>query len=131
VNPYEQRIVGKQIAHLSALKQCTGEAEYIDDMPRFERELYGGLVLSSKAHAKLLSVDWEPALAMSGVVGYIDKDCLPKDQNIWGSIKKDEPFFADGEVRHHGQVIGMVYAETALEAQAAAKAVKVEYEPLL
>ncbi|KAL5459110.1 hypothetical protein PMIN06_002961 [Paraphaeosphaeria minitans] len=130
VNPYELRIVGKQIAHLSALKQCTGEAEYIDDMPHFERELYGGLVLSSKAHAKLLSVDWEPALAMSGVVGYLDKDCLPKDQNIWGSIKKDEPFFADGEVRHHGQVIGMVYAETALEAQAAAKAVKVEYKPL-
>lgn len=130
VNPYEQRVVGKQIAHLSALKQCTGEAEYIDDMPHFERELYGGLVMSAKAHAKLLSVDWEPALAMPGVVGYIDKNCLPKEDNVWGSIKKDEPFFADGVVRHHGQVIGMVYAETALEAQAAAKAVKVEYEPL-
>lgn len=129
-NPYEQRIVGKQIAHLSALKQCTGEAEYVDDMPTFENQLYGGLVLSSKAHAKLLSVDWEPALAMPGVVGYIDKNCIAKEDNVWGSIKKDEPFFADGEVKHHGQVIGMVYAETALQAQAAAKAVKVEYEPL-
>lgn len=26
-NPFEQRVVGKQIAHLSGLKQCTGEAE--------------------------------------------------------------------------------------------------------
>lgn len=130
VNPYEQRIVGKQIAHLSSLKQCTGEAEYIDDMPNFENQLFGGLVLSAKAHAKLISVDWEPALAMPGVVGYLDKNCLAKEQNIWGSIKKDEPFFADGEVQHHGQVIGMMYAETALQAQAAAKAVKVEYEPL-
>jgi len=26
-NPYEKRVVGKQIAHLSGLKQCTGEAE--------------------------------------------------------------------------------------------------------
>jgi xanthine dehydrogenase/oxidase len=129
-NPFEQRVVGKQIAHLSALKQCTGEAEYIDDMPHLERELYGGLVLSSKAHAKLINVDWEPALAMPGVVGYIDKNSLPPGQNIWGSIKKDEPFFADGKVLHYGQVIGMVYAETALEAQAAAKAVKVEYESL-
>jgi len=130
VNPYEQRVVGKQIAHLSALKQCTGEAEYIDDMPHFEQELYGGLVLSSKAHAKLVSVDWEPALTMPGVIGYIDKNCLHKEANVWGSIKKDEPFFADGEVHHHGQVIGMVYAETALQAQTAAKAVKVEYEIL-
>ncbi|KAF2252870.1 hypothetical protein BU26DRAFT_420424 [Trematosphaeria pertusa] len=129
-NPYEQRIVGKQIAHLSALKQCTGEAEYIDDMPRQDRELFGGLVLSLKAHAKLISVDFEPALAMPGVVGYIDKTSLPKEANIWGSIRKDEPFFADGEVLHDGQVIGMVYAESTLEAQAAAKAVKVEYEPL-
>ncbi|KAJ8111795.1 hypothetical protein OPT61_g5696 [Boeremia exigua] len=129
-NPYEQRVVGKQVAQLSALKQCTGEAEYIDDMPRLDRELFGGLVLSSKAHANIVSVDWELALAMPGVVGYIDKNSIPSDANIWGSIKKDELFFADGKVLCHGQVIGMVYADTALEAQAAARAVKVEYEEL-
>lgn len=129
-NPNEQRVVGKQVPHLSALKQCTGEAEYVDDMPRQERELFGGLVLSSKAHARLLEVDWAPALEMNGVVGYIDKNSIPKEANIWGSISKDEPFFADGEVQHYGQVIGMVYAETALEAQAAARAVRVFYEEL-
>jgi xanthine dehydrogenase/oxidase len=129
-NPTEQRIVGKQFPHLSALKQCTGEAEYLDDMPKLDRELFGGLVLSSKAHANIISVDWEPALQMPGVVGYIDKNSITKEQNVWGSIKKDEPFFAEDKVLHHGQVIGMVYAETALEAQAAAKAVKVEYEEL-
>lgn len=129
-NPYEQRVVGKQVAHLSALKQCTGEAEYLDDMPKLDRELFGGLVMSSKAHAKLLSVDWEPALAMPGVVGYIDKHSIPADVNIWGSIKKDEPFFAEDKVLSHGQVIGMVYADSALQAQAAARAVKVEYEVL-
>lgn len=129
-NPHEQRVVGKQVAHLSALKQCTGEAEYIDDMPRLDRELFGGLVMSSKAHANIVSVDWEPALDLPGVVGYIDKDSVAADANIWGSIKKDELFFADGKVLSHGQVIGMVYADTALEAQAAARAVKVEYEEL-
>lgn len=129
-NPNEQRVVGKQVPHLSALKQCTGEAEYIDDMPRQDRELFGGLVLSSKAHANIISVDWEPALEMPGVVGYIDKNSLSKEKNIWGSILKDEPFFAVDKVLHHGQVIGMVYAETALEAQAAARAVKIVYEEL-
>ena len=45
-------------------------------------------------------------------------------------MRKDEPFFADGEVFSHGQTIGMVYAETALQAQAAARAVKITYEDL-
>lgn len=129
-NPYEQRVVGRQVPHLSALKQCTGEAEYIDDMPKQSSELFGGLVMSTKAHAKILSIDWNIALEMPGVVGYIDRNSIPADANIWGSIKKDEPFFAEDKVLSHGQVIGMVYAETALEAQAAARAVKVEYEEL-
>lgn len=129
-NPHEQRVVGRQVPHLSALKQCTGEAEYIDDMPRLDRELFGGLVMSTKAHARILSVDWDRALEMPGVVGYIDKHSIPKDANIWGSIRKDEHFFAEDKVMSHGQVIGMVYADSALEAQAAAKAVKVEYEKL-
>ena len=130
-NPYEKRVVGKQVATLSALKQCTGEAEYIDDMPRLDRELFGGLVMSTKAHAKILSIDWEGAVGLPGVVGYIDRKSIPGDTNIWGSIKKDEHFFAEDTVHYHGQVIGMIYAESALEAQAAAKAVRIEYEVLL
>ena len=38
--------------HLSALKQASGEAKYIDDLPYFENELYAGLILSERAHAK-------------------------------------------------------------------------------
>jgi xanthine dehydrogenase/oxidase len=44
-NPYEQRVVGKQVPHLSALKQNTGEAEYLDDIPHQEQELYGAFVI--------------------------------------------------------------------------------------
>jgi xanthine dehydrogenase/oxidase len=99
-------------------------------MPRLDRELFGGLVLSAKAHANILNIDWEPALCMPGVVGYIDKNSIPADTNVWGSIKKDEVFFAENKVLCHGQVIGMVYADTALQAQAAARAVKVEYQVL-
>ncbi|KAH6712730.1 xanthine dehydrogenase-like protein [Leptodontidium sp. MPI-SDFR-AT-0119] len=129
-NPHEQRVVGKQVPHLSSLKQNTGEAEYIDDMPPQNRELFGALVLSSRAHAKLIDVDWTPALEPGLALGYVDKNSIPKEANIWGSVVKDEPFFADGEVFSHGQPIGLVYAETALQAQAAARAVKVVYEDL-
>ncbi|QSZ34309.1 hypothetical protein DSL72_005900 [Monilinia vaccinii-corymbosi] len=129
-NPYEQRVVGKQIPHLSALKQTTGEVEYIDDMPRQHQELFGAMVLSSRAHAKLVEVDWTPAIASGLAMGYVDINSIPKEVNLWGSIVKDEPLFADGEVFSHGQPIGLVYAETALQAQAAARAVRVEYEDL-
>lgn len=129
-NPFEQRVVGKQIPHLSSLKQATGEAEYVDDMPRQEGELFGALVLSSKAHAKIISVDWSPAIGPGLALGYVDKNDISKKANLWGSIVKDEQFFADGQVFSEGQPIGLVYAESALEAQAAARTVKVEYEDL-
>lgn len=129
-NPFEQRVVGKQVPHLSALKQATGEAEYVDDMPRQDRELFGALVLSSKAHARILSIDWGRAIGPGLALGHVDKSDLSKEANLWGSVVKDEPFFADGEVFAQGQPIGLVYAESALKAQEAARAVRVEYEEL-
>ncbi|OTB01068.1 hypothetical protein M426DRAFT_323722 [Hypoxylon sp. CI-4A] len=124
------KVVGKEIAHLSALKHCTGEAEYVDDMPQQKNELHCALVLSTKAHAKILAVDWSVALEMPGVVGYIDKDSVPQGSNDWGPIRVDEPLFATDEVHSHGQTIGVVYAGTALQAQAAAAKVNVTYETL-
>lgn len=127
-NPHEQRVVGRQIPHLSGLKHTTGEAEYVDDMPSQARELFGALVLSQRANAKIVSVDWEPVLGPGLAVGYIDRHSIPVDRNLWGSVVRDEPFLATDHVYSHGQPIGMVYAESALQAQAAARAVRVIYE---
>ncbi|RPA93263.1 hypothetical protein L873DRAFT_1847312 [Choiromyces venosus 120613-1] len=129
-NPYEQRVVGKQIPHLSGLKQATGEAEYIHDMPNIEGQLFRGLVLSKKAHAKLVKVHFAPALQVPGVADFVDINDLDDERNLWGSVKKDEPFFAKDFVHSHGQPIGMVYAESAAIAQAAAQLVDVQYEEL-
>ena len=63
-------------------------------------------------------------------MGYVDKHSIPSEANLWGSVVKDEPFFANGEVCSQGQPIGLVYAKTALQAQAAARAVKIVYEDL-
>ncbi|KAA8909285.1 Molybdopterin-binding domain of aldehyde dehydrogenase-domain-containing protein [Sphaerosporella brunnea] len=129
-NPHAKAIVGQQIPHVSGLKHATGEAEYVDDIPKQEGELFGGLVLSTKAHAKLVEVDPSPALEMPGVVGFIDHHDIPEERSLWGAVVKDERFFAKDTVHAHGVPIGMVLAETAEQAQAAAKAVKVVYEDL-
>ncbi|KAI1340311.1 xanthine dehydrogenase [Xylariaceae sp. FL0016] len=124
------KVVGREIPHLSALKHCTGEAEYVDDMPQSRNELFGALVLSKKAHAKIIKVDWTEALQMPGVVGYIDNKSVSEANNMWGPIKIDEPLFAVDEVHSHGQTIAMIYARTALQAQIAASKVNVSYETL-
>ncbi|KAL9103584.1 MAG: hypothetical protein Q9163_001386 [Psora crenata] len=128
---YEQRIVGKANPHIAALKQCTGEAQYTDDIPVLKNELYGVMVLSTKAHARLVGVNIEGAMELPGVVEWVDHHDLPTPEaNWWGAPNCDEVFFAVDEVFTAGQPIGMILADSAKHAEAGARAVKVEYKDL-
>ena len=128
---YQKRVVGKANTHLSALKQCTGEAQYTDDIPPQKNELYGCLVLSTKAHARILNVDYAPAMELPGVTDWVDHTDLPSPEaNKWGAPVRDEVFFAVGEVHTAGQPIGMILADSPTHATAGARAVKIDYEDL-
>ncbi|GAA5885066.1 hypothetical protein JCM6882_007215 [Rhodosporidiobolus microsporus] len=128
---HAQTVVGHSIPHVSGLKHATGEAIYVDDMPPYANEAYLALVLSSRAHAKIISVDTDEALDMPGVLTYIDWRDLPSEKaNVWGSAVQDEFFFAKEEVTSHGAILGAVVAKSKIEAQKAARKVKVEYEDL-
>ena len=128
---YEQRILGKANPHVAALKQCTGEAQYTDDIPVQKNELYGVMVLSTKPHAKILKVEPSPALDLPGVVDWVDHKDMPNPEaNRWGAPNCDEVFFAVDEVFTAGQPIGMILADSAKHAEAGARAVNVEYEDL-
>ena len=128
---YKQRIIGKAHPHVAALKQCTGEAQYTDDIPIQKNELYGVMVLSAKAHARIRSVDESPAMNLPGVVEWVDHRDLPNPEaNWWGAPTCDETFFAVDEVFSAGQPIGMILADSAKHAEAGARVVKVEYEEL-
>jgi len=127
---YSQKILGKANPHVAALKQCTGEAQYTDDIPVQKNELYGCLVLSTKAHAKI-KVDPTPAMDLPGVVEWVDRhDTATPEANRWGAPVCDEVFFAEDEVFTAGQPIGMILASTAKQAEHGARAVKVQYEEL-
>lgn len=128
---YEQKILGKETPHVSALKQSTGEAQYTDDIPVQRNELFGCLVVSPKAHAQVLNIDFAPALSIPGVVDFVNYKDLPSAKaNWWGQPKADEVFFAVDEVNTAGQPIGMVLATSARVAEAGSRAVKVEYSDL-
>ena len=128
---YQQETVGRSNPHLAALKQTTGEAQYTDDIPSAKNELYGCLVLSTKAHAKIKSVDYSAALNIPGVVDYVDKEDMPSPRaNRWGAPKFEEMFLAEDMIYSTGQPIAMILATSAGKAAEGARAVEIEYEEL-
>jgi xanthine dehydrogenase/oxidase len=120
--------VGVDTPHQSGLKQVTGEAVYVDDIPVHHNELFAAMVHSEKAHALIKSVDASAALQHHGVVAFFGANDVPYNQI--GPVIKDEEMFASKEVLCVGYPIGIVVAKTQREAQQAARLVKVEYEDL-
>ena len=96
---------GQSIVHASAERQVTGEAVYIDDMPRLQGELNGSLVVSQRPHAKLKKVDASKALQVPGVIGFFSHKDIPGEKII-GDIVHDEEVFASEIVETVGQPIG-------------------------
>ncbi|XP_063958717.1 xanthine dehydrogenase/oxidase-like isoform X1 [Lytechinus pictus] len=121
--------VGRPISHKAAYQHATGEAVYIDDMPRISGELHMAFVYSGRAHAKIISIDPSNALAMDSVHDFISAEDVP-GSNFLGPIIPDEELFATKEVMHIGQIIGAVLADTKEQAQRAAKEVNVEFNDL-
>lgn len=120
----------RPIVHMSAFKQATGEAIYCDDIPFCENELYLAYVTSSRAHAKIISIDPEEALSMEGVYYFVSSKDISKEHNKLGSIVHDEKVFYTEEVTSQGQIIGGIVAIDQITAQRAARKVKVEYEDI-
>ncbi|KAI0182030.1 xanthine dehydrogenase [Hypoxylon sp. FL1284] len=123
--------VGKAANHAAALKQTTGEAQYTDDIPPLKNELHACVVFSTKAHAKVKSIDYTAALDIPGVVEVVDKNDLhnAKD-NRWGAPNFDDYFFAEDEVFTAGQPIALVLATSQARAAEGVRAVQIEYEDL-
>ncbi|XP_037955545.1 xanthine dehydrogenase-like [Teleopsis dalmanni] len=122
--------IGRPKVHAAAMKQATGEAMYCDDIPRMENELYLALVLSTKAHAKILSIDATEALAMDGVQAFYSSKDLTEYENEVGPVFHDETVFAANVVYCQGQVLGAIVASNQSLAQRAARSVHVIYEDI-
>jgi len=121
--------IGLSSVHLSAKLQVTGEAEYADDVPMPPHALHAALVLSTKAHARIISIDDSSAKSSQGYNGlFLSKD-IPGCNRI-GAILKDEDVFASEFVTCVGQIIGIVVADTHENARLAANKVHIEYDEL-
>ncbi|XP_057602270.1 aldehyde oxidase 2 isoform X2 [Hippopotamus amphibius kiboko] len=117
--------VGRPIMHLSGLKHATGEAIFCDDLPMVDKELFMALVTSTRAHAKIISIDLSKALELPGVVDVITAEDIPGTNGA-----EDDKLLAADEVLCVGQIICAVVAETEVQAKRAIEKIKITYEEL-
>lgn len=109
--PEEPRLIGTRIPRVDGLAKATGRAKYPSDV-RPEGTLFGVVLYSPHAHAKITSIDLTPAEKMPGVKAVL---ALANEGKI---------------LRYQGDDIAAVAAETEEQARDAARAIKVEYEVL-
>jgi xanthine dehydrogenase large subunit len=121
--------VGVPRAHESAELHVLGQATYTDDIPELRGTLHAALGLSSKAHARITSLDLDAVRAAPGVVAVYTVSDIP-GINDCGPIIHDDPILADGLVQYVGQPIFIVVADTHTNARRAAKRAVVGYEEL-
>ena len=84
---------------------------------------------SPHAHARIVSIDIAPALAMPGVHAVLTHADVP-GAKTYGLEFADQPVLAIDRVRYHGEAVALVAAEHPEQARRAAEAIVVEYEPL-
>jgi xanthine dehydrogenase YagR molybdenum-binding subunit len=109
--PATPNLIGQRIPRLDGLLKASGKAKYPSDV-RPEGTLFGVMLYSPYAHAKVKSIDIAPAQNSPGVKAVI-------------AIAK-----AGTTLRYHGDDIAAVAAETEEQARDAIRAIKVEYEVL-
>lgn len=122
-------VCGTSPAHESAVAQVAGAATYVDDIPEVRGTRYAAPILSTVAHGTLRGVDAGVALALAGVRGVILARDIPGDPML-AAFAGDEPIFATDMVQHIGQVIGVVVADSVMQARHAARQVKLDIEAL-
>jgi xanthine dehydrogenase large subunit len=120
------------LPHDYAHTHVCGESEFVDDRPLMRNELFADVFYSTRAHALIKSIDFNEVMKMPKVVAVYTG--LHFDNNMWGTIFKDQPILAIDKVQHAGEGIAIIVAETAEAAQRAKSKVIIEYtdlEPIL
>jgi 4-hydroxybenzoyl-CoA reductase alpha subunit len=122
----EFAFIGKRVPKLDAIDKVTGRAIYGHDM-KLPRMLYGKILRSERAHARILNIDTSRAEKLPGVKAVITGNDIP---DIRVGFAKDNPILKTGKVRSFRDEIAAVAAVDEDTAQEALELIRVEYEDL-
>ncbi len=134
--------IGASVKRREDGRFLAGRGHYVDDMNR-PGQLYAVIRRSDRPHARLRGIDTAAAMAAPGVVaiytgGDIAADGLGGIPCGWQIHNKDgspmaepmHPVLATGKVRHVGDPIAVVIAETKAQAKDAAELLAIDFEDL-
>ena len=128
------RVVGKPEVKVDARKLAQGRPVFTDDF-RLDGMLYGALLTSPHAHARIRHIDASRARALPGVHAVLTYQDIPRVKYASGGQSYPQPLpydqvSLDDKVRHVGDRVAIVAAETPELAQSALGLIDVDYEVL-
>ena len=125
----EHDVINSRARRLDTPAKATGRAVFVDDISK-PGMLYGALLQSPLAHAKILSIDTSAAEKLPGVKCVV----TAKEEGLTpygvSPARYDETLFCHDKVRYVGDEIAAVAAIDIETAEKAVKLIKVAYEEL-
>ena len=124
--------IGKSMKRVEDPKLLVGEGRYIDDisMPNM---LHAAVLRSPYAHALIKSIDTDEACALEGVVAIMTGEDVAKSTGVLPTFSNppvEQRCVAVDRVRHVGEPVVLVVAESRYIAEDALELIHVEYEEL-
>jgi carbon-monoxide dehydrogenase large subunit len=132
--------IGASTKRREDVRFLTGKGRYTDDI-NIRGQLYAQFIRSQVAHGRIRKIDASDAEAMPGVVkvftaadfagaGGIPCGWQVTDKHGKPMLEPKHPILAEGKVRHVGDPIAVVVAETLDQARDAADAVVIDIDEL-
>ncbi|MEI6201938.1 MAG: xanthine dehydrogenase family protein molybdopterin-binding subunit [Enhydrobacter sp.] len=131
----QEKLSGRSIRRVEDARFLTGNGRYVDDIASPDC-LWGHVLRSPHAHAKIARIDVAAAKAMPGVHGvFVAADLaelgpMPCLAAVKPLIVPPRSALASGRVRHVGDPVAFIVADSAAIARAASELVEVDYKAL-
>ena len=130
--------IGQPVRRVEDRRFITGRGNYLDDLNR-PRQAYVFMLRSPHAHARIRAVDTAAAAAAPGVLAVLTGEDLVRDgigtipclsavtnRDQSPSVMPPHPAIASDRVRHVGDTVAMVVAESLAAARDAAELIAVD-----
>jgi xanthine dehydrogenase YagR molybdenum-binding subunit len=129
-------VVGKPLDRVEGALKVTGRAPYAAEYSGFGAVAYGYPVPATIAKGRIADIDVRDAERQPGVLAVLTwrnvdppNGQAPRTPDGPTSGKKAAPELIDSQVRHYGQAVALVVAETFEQARSVAHLVRVTYDP--
>lgn len=127
--------VGLSLPRIDARAKVTGSAPYPGDLA-MPGMAHAKVLFARRPHARVISIDIREAASLPGVLGVFTGADVPN--NEYGLVLFDAPVMVgvaggkvfDGVVRHVGEKMALIVAETERIAERARELIRIEYEDL-